>query len=236
MNDGSRQPKEYDLVLGGNNLPPTDGLVLGGIAGVKQRLASDDIKQQLTALSEALDYQQEGLDLVISALYSQSVIIKNQAYKLLQTRTETKIKNILAKCDFSPFLRCDGLYINLIDRTYYCHVLKFDKERTMTSQGISVPRKLLKEQNKRIFVNILNQYLYYPYNEYSIEYSLRDLNKIISRGNYKIQENNINCYLTSAKRDSYYSGVIYEDRIVLNLFGNRENNNNTNNQYKFFKE
>ncbi len=30
MNDELKQPKEYDLVLGGNNPPPTNGLVLGG--------------------------------------------------------------------------------------------------------------------------------------------------------------------------------------------------------------
>ena len=31
MNDELKQPREYDLVFGGNNPPPIDGLVLGGI-------------------------------------------------------------------------------------------------------------------------------------------------------------------------------------------------------------
>lgn len=44
------QPKKYDLVLGGNNLPPTNGLVLGGIEGVKRRLDSDDIEVRIAAL------------------------------------------------------------------------------------------------------------------------------------------------------------------------------------------
>ena len=34
MNDELKQPQSYDLVLGCNNPPPTNGLVLGGIEGV----------------------------------------------------------------------------------------------------------------------------------------------------------------------------------------------------------
>ncbi len=39
MNDKSKQPRQYDLVLGENNPPPTDGLVLGGINGLTLRTA-----------------------------------------------------------------------------------------------------------------------------------------------------------------------------------------------------
>ena len=39
----SKRPKEYDLVLGGNNSPPVDGLVLGGKTGILRRLRSGDI-------------------------------------------------------------------------------------------------------------------------------------------------------------------------------------------------
>ena len=34
------QPKEYDAVLGGQNLPPAGSAILGGIEGVKRRLTS----------------------------------------------------------------------------------------------------------------------------------------------------------------------------------------------------
>ena len=53
MND-ERKPTEYDAVLGGSNPPPIDGVVLGGIEGVKSRLASDNIQSQISALSEDL--------------------------------------------------------------------------------------------------------------------------------------------------------------------------------------
>lgn len=39
MNDNFEQPQEYDAVLGRQN-PPINTAVLGGIAGVKSRLAS----------------------------------------------------------------------------------------------------------------------------------------------------------------------------------------------------
>ncbi|MEL6458545.1 MAG: hypothetical protein AAFQ91_09900 [Cyanobacteria bacterium J06621_15] len=37
-----KQPKEYDAVLGGQNSAPSDGVVLGGIEGAKQRLLNGD--------------------------------------------------------------------------------------------------------------------------------------------------------------------------------------------------
>lgn len=40
MSENPNQPREYDVVLGGKNPPPVDGVVLGGLAGAKQRFAS----------------------------------------------------------------------------------------------------------------------------------------------------------------------------------------------------
>ena len=82
MNDEIRQPKEYDVVLGGNNPAPLDGLVLGGIAGVKGRLESNNIEIVKAALNDAIAYQEEGLDLVIQALYDQgaSHFLTNHKY------------------------------------------------------------------------------------------------------------------------------------------------------------
>ena len=47
MTEKSKQPKEYDLVLGGNNPPPVDGLVLGGKAEIVKRLSSGDIYERI---------------------------------------------------------------------------------------------------------------------------------------------------------------------------------------------
>ena len=91
MNDNCDRPKKYDLVLGGSN-PPLDGVVLGGIEGVKSRLASDNIQSQISALSEAFNYGEAGLDLVIDALSNYKREVRKNAYRLLQQRDEKKAK------------------------------------------------------------------------------------------------------------------------------------------------
>ena len=54
MPNQQNQPREYDAVLGGQNLIPRDTAVLGGIVGIKSRLASPAVEVRITALSEAL--------------------------------------------------------------------------------------------------------------------------------------------------------------------------------------
>lgn len=65
-------PQEYDATLGGQNPPPIDGAVLGGIKGVKQRFASGNENERINSLSQLIKYRQEGLGLVIQALKDSS--------------------------------------------------------------------------------------------------------------------------------------------------------------------
>lgn len=44
MSKNPNQPREYDAVLGGKTPPPVDGVVLGGLEGVKRRLNSNNIQ------------------------------------------------------------------------------------------------------------------------------------------------------------------------------------------------
>jgi hypothetical protein len=69
----SIQPREYDAVLGSNNntAAPTDA-VLGGIEGVKRQIALGNIESRIIALSQALNYGEAGLDVVIEALQDRS--------------------------------------------------------------------------------------------------------------------------------------------------------------------
>jgi GUN4-like. len=91
----SSQPREYDAVLGSDNtVAPTDA-VLGGIEGVKRRLAIGDIKSRIIALSQALNYGEAGLDVVIQALQDRSKQIQWSAYGLLARKTETKVEQAL---------------------------------------------------------------------------------------------------------------------------------------------
>ena len=90
-----QQPREYDAVLGGNSLSIEGAAVLGGIEGVKLRLQNPDAKVRIAALEQALNYGEQGLDLVIAGLKDESWDIQNAAYLILSDRTEPRIKQIL---------------------------------------------------------------------------------------------------------------------------------------------
>ncbi|EAZ90309.1 hypothetical protein [Crocosphaera chwakensis] len=116
MNDQSKQPQPSDLVLGGNNPSPTDGLVLGGIEGVKKRLASDDVKVRIAALSDAIKYGDEGLDLVIKALEDESDRVRINAYLILRSRKEPRVKDAIL--NFNPYRFFECIYdVKIPDRT-----------------------------------------------------------------------------------------------------------------------
>ena len=95
MADNPNQPKEYDAVLGGQNSPPIDAAVLGGIAGVKQRFANPVLEIRIAALSDALNYGEKGLDLVMQALQDESMLVKSAAYFLIKDRQEPQVKQKL---------------------------------------------------------------------------------------------------------------------------------------------
>ncbi|MDZ8109490.1 MAG: hypothetical protein RM338_28240 [Nostoc sp. DedQUE12a] len=83
MPDNHNQPKEYDAVLGGQVPSPVDGVVLGGIEGVKKCLASIFFKERITALENALKYGEAGLELLIQSLTDVSPEVQQTAENLL---------------------------------------------------------------------------------------------------------------------------------------------------------
>ena len=84
MNNNPNQPRDYDAVLGGQAPPPVQGAVLGGIEGVKRRLASPTIEARIAAVSEALQYGDAGLELAIAALKDTTKQVRRSAYLLLR--------------------------------------------------------------------------------------------------------------------------------------------------------
>ncbi|WP_254444733.1 GUN4 domain-containing protein [Anabaena sp. UHCC 0187] len=90
-----QQPREYDAVLGGNSPSLEGAAVLGGIEGVKLRLQNPDAKVRISALKQALNYGEQGLDLVIAGLKDESWDIQNAAYSLLNSRIEASAKEAL---------------------------------------------------------------------------------------------------------------------------------------------
>ncbi len=97
MTENQNKPREYDAVLGGQSQVPLGAAVLGGIPGVKSRLASPIVQVKIAALSEALKYGDAGLDLIIAALQDESMPMKFAAYSLLKDRDEPNIKQQLQK-------------------------------------------------------------------------------------------------------------------------------------------
>lgn len=83
MSDNSQQPREYDVVLGGQSPPPIDGAVLGGIQGLRQQCISGDDKQIIQALNNALKYGEAGVDLLIEALDNSKLNVRATAYQIL---------------------------------------------------------------------------------------------------------------------------------------------------------
>ncbi len=110
MTNNQNQPNQYDAVLGGNAPPPIHGAVLGGIEGVKRRLASSNIEAQMAALKEAVNYDETGLNLVIQALEDKRRKIRRAAVELLQHRNEPQVKSVLKNYKFwSSFEKLYGL-------------------------------------------------------------------------------------------------------------------------------
>ncbi|MEH2224254.1 WD40 repeat domain-containing protein [Nostoc sp.] len=108
MTENQNQPKEYDAVLGTQNSAPIGSVILGGLEGVKSRLRSVDIEAQISALKEALNYGEAGLDLVIQTWQSESGNFKWAAYSLLRHREEPRVKQALQ--EYNPWLNITCLH------------------------------------------------------------------------------------------------------------------------------
>ncbi|MFM6266797.1 MAG: formylglycine-generating enzyme family protein, partial [Dolichospermum sp.] len=61
----------------------------------KLRLQNSDARVRIAALQQALNYGEQGLDLVIAGLNNESWDVQNAAYLILNKRTETKVKQAL---------------------------------------------------------------------------------------------------------------------------------------------
>jgi len=93
------QPRAFDPVLGSQASPPLESVVLGGVEGVANRLKSISVEVRLAAISEALNYESSGLDLIIEALKDSSGQVRSSAYGLLRQRSELKVKKALLDYD-----------------------------------------------------------------------------------------------------------------------------------------
>lgn len=81
-------PKNYDVVMGGQTPNPIGSLVLGGIDGVQQQLASSSEETRCAALFKALQYPDQGKTLIIKALQDSAWQVRWTAYRLLMRLEE----------------------------------------------------------------------------------------------------------------------------------------------------
>lgn len=83
-----RRPRADDVVLGDTGRVPTDGVVLGGLEGVKRRLQSSNEKGRIAALREAPKYGQKGFELVVRIMQGRGGVpkpLQHIAWDLLWT-------------------------------------------------------------------------------------------------------------------------------------------------------
>ena len=88
-------PHESDLILGRQNPPPINAAILGGLAGVKQRLESESIAARLQALNDTVQYRKDAIDLLIQSLPDSTDEVSQLAYKLLCDRLDKSEQNKL---------------------------------------------------------------------------------------------------------------------------------------------
>jgi formylglycine-generating enzyme required for sulfatase activity len=142
MTENQNQPREYDAVLGGQNPPPIGAAVLGGIPGVKSRLASPIVEVKIAALPEALKYGDAGLDLIIGVLQDESMAVKFTAYSLLKDRDEPSIKEQLQK--YLPIFDFDVITVDSYGKKnsrsrHYAHFFAEDLGNGVVLEMVSIP-------------------------------------------------------------------------------------------------
>ncbi len=142
MTENPNQPREYDAVLGGKSQVPFGAAVLGGIPGVKSRLASPGVEVRITALSEALKYGDAGLDLIIGVLQDESMAAKFAAYSLLKDRDEPNIKEHLQK--YLPIFDFDVITVDAEGkensrRRHYAHFFPEDLGHGVVLEMVYIP-------------------------------------------------------------------------------------------------
>ena len=165
MNNNQNQPNQYDAVLGGNAPPPIHGAVLGGIEGVKRRLASSNVEAQIAALNDALNYGDVGLDSLIKTLQHESVQIQQYAYKLLQDKEETQVKQALENYKFwTSFEKNYKFSTNHATTFANRKVIEFDPKIGITdtvNTAYAIKRLLIGIVSKKPILQLQKNYNYY---------------------------------------------------------------------------
>ncbi|HHP7244422.1 MAG TPA: WD40 repeat domain-containing protein [Elainellaceae cyanobacterium] len=102
----SHQPRAYDAVLGGKSIAPKSGAVLGGLDGVRHRLASDVVEHRIAALQHLQTYGDAALELIIQALSDRSLDVQKVAFTLLRSHPSPDAQSAISHYDAYQLFEC----------------------------------------------------------------------------------------------------------------------------------
>lgn len=100
MTNNVNKPRSDDAVLGGKTPTPLTAAVLGGLQGVKQRLANPSERVRIAALYEAIEHGRQGVEELVKILTTETGQLQGTAYDLLWDKGSQKTREKLLK--YSP--------------------------------------------------------------------------------------------------------------------------------------
>ncbi|MGG6268177.1 hypothetical protein ACQ4M3_33240 [Leptolyngbya sp. AN03gr2] len=105
----TQQPNNTDAILGGQNLP--NSVVLGGVEGLRQRLKLATPEQKIDLLTDTLNYDANGINLLINLLDDAELKVRVTACELLSLIDSEKASSAIAQ----------GVRLNPGDRIYHVY-------------------------------------------------------------------------------------------------------------------
>jgi COMPASS component SWD3 len=98
-------PKSDDAISS-PQVAPESGLVLGGIAGLKQKIFSDNEQLKIAALDALLNCGDDGLECLVDFLRDPSEVVRCHAYKLLTGNPNLSVQAILESVHPQTLFQC----------------------------------------------------------------------------------------------------------------------------------
>jgi hypothetical protein len=146
-------PHESDLVLGGQNPPPVDAVILGGLAGVKQRLKSESIVQRLQALNDTVQYGGNAIDLALQSLSDNDNKVRRLAKRLLRDRLSESGKEALLDCELISYFTTfndwkQEIYnpeVGIVDPENISYVVTITYDKLMRDYNMTLFDTLIKD-------------------------------------------------------------------------------------------
>lgn len=129
MNDQQKQSNKNDLVLDDDN-PLLNASILDGIERIKSCLESNNIQDKVDALTEAINYDNVGLNLIIKHLAD-----RNHNYRITETCVELLQKSDHPQAKQALQNHAPWLFFQTFDKW---HIKRFALKRRTNSKGNNI--------------------------------------------------------------------------------------------------